>query len=344
MAELLRQHELLPAEPEEWMAADVKAAQIAADGLFALSFHGDQLRPRAAGQPQLADNERLSVPPDGLCFFYACIAAADTQQWRRLTRDENGFIPDRAAALDFSAVATRLRQRVIDRLADQGDHIDVSYLNAGQYSGDSEIRALAAMWGGCIGVHPSAYLDVQAGVQYLGDGPLLFEVDHHMTTNVAGVATFGHYVLRQSYIHGDVTSLDPFTQSPDEDADDAPAAAACSERQLAGYAAAESAPDDLSAADFGGSPDAPSDDIRVHSPVAAPDDSSTQASDGSSDDSPSDEDAKEKTEDKVARRSGGGRPPSTKFAMEFNKDEVDLFIHGISVASFPPEAHEGFAS
>jgi hypothetical protein len=90
----------------------------------------------------------VPVPPDGLCLFYAAIAARNVDAWMDTGRDRGrGWQTDRDVERAQVAEAKAMRDLVIYELENDGKQHMADRLRRGEYPGDDELPYLAHVLG-----------------------------------------------------------------------------------------------------------------------------------------------------------------------------------------------------
>ena len=101
-----------------------------------------------AVQAPLDLHDFVPVPPDGLCLFYAAIAARNVDAWMDAGRDRGrGWQMDREVERAQEAEAKAMRDLVVYELENNGQQHMADRLRRGEYPGDDELPYLAHVLG-----------------------------------------------------------------------------------------------------------------------------------------------------------------------------------------------------
>lgn len=159
------------------------------------------------GLPQLPGSVPESVPPDGLCLSYCCVAAQSVVELLQCVRSPRGFFvtdmdsgPSQAYRA-FQTCATALRARVAAYMLEVGLREESKDLQSGCQPGDECLPFFARELGGSIIVHHS--LGDPSVPLIFGAGPIAAELQHSVTCSVRGAnseSEGGHFELLQSYM------------------------------------------------------------------------------------------------------------------------------------------------
>ena len=143
---------------------------------------------------QLPQSQSVTVPPDGLCLSYACIAASMAQRWQQ-EHGEQGFRTGHDRALEQAElVQARLFRDEVARLMREYTDFDhdricdrdrAASLAQGRLPELEDLPFYAACLNGCIEVVPLGYADYQ-NTMIVGQGPLRISVGNVQAIDDAG--------------------------------------------------------------------------------------------------------------------------------------------------------------
>ena len=74
------------------------------------------------GDTQLPQHTEQTVPPNGLCLSYCAVATRNINHWKKIVRDEHGFIDSRAQEDVQTAAARAALEHVIYLMEEDGKH------------------------------------------------------------------------------------------------------------------------------------------------------------------------------------------------------------------------------
>ena len=151
-----------------------------------------------AGEAQIPEDTDETVPPNKLCLPYCVVAARNIAQWKKIVRDEHGFIDLRALEAVKTAEARAVLQHVIYLMEADGKHEEAKRLlldGPSGYPGIDELPYFAAVLGGSVQlVHRQGFVPTRN----YGEGPLVMRIAHVLTKDGSGNESF-HFVIEQCW-------------------------------------------------------------------------------------------------------------------------------------------------